>query len=118
MVEKGYVKSRPSDGISPISKRLYKKERTVIPVDKVSKITEYCREHDKHFLLACYMLYYCFIRPVEMVRLRIEDFNLKAGTITIPAECSKNKKKQTVIKKISFYANFLVRKFVLYENSY
>ena len=106
MVEKGYVKSRPTDGISPISKRLYKKERTVIPVEKVAKITEYCRVHDRHFLLACYLLYYCFIRPVEMVRLRIEDFNVKACTITIPAECSKNKKKQTVTvpKKVLTYA--------------
>ena len=106
MVEKGYVKTRPTDGISPISKRLYKKERTVIPVEKVAKIAEYCRVHDRHFLLACYLLYYCFIRPVEMVRLRIDYFNLKAGTITIPAECSKNKKKQTVTlpKKVLMYA--------------
>lgn len=106
MVEKGYVKSRPSDGISPISKRLYKKERTVIPVESVAKITDYCKMYDRHFLLACYLLYYCFIRPVEMVRLKIGDFNLKAGTITIPAECSKNKKKQTVTvpKKVLKYA--------------
>ena len=106
MVEKGYAKSRPSDGISPISKRLYKKGRTVIPAEKVAKITEYCMEHDKHFLLACYLLYYCFIRPVEMTRLKIGDINLKAGTITIPAECSKNKKRQsvTVPKKVLKYA--------------
>lgn len=106
MVEKGYAKTRPSDGISPISKRLYKKERTVIPAETVAKITEYCIIHDRHFLLACYLLYYCFIRPVEMVRLKIGYFNLKAGTITIPAECSKNKKKQTVTvpKKVIKYA--------------
>lgn len=106
MVEKGYAKSRPSDGISTISKRLYKKGRTVIPVEEVAKITDYCLIHDRHFLFACYLLYYCFIRPVEMVRLRIEHFNLKAGTITIPAECSKNKKEQTVTvpKKILQYA--------------
>lgn len=106
MVDKGFIKSRPSDGISPISKRLYKKERTVIPVEKVAKITEYCREHDRYFLLACYLLYYSFIRPVEMVRLKVENFNLKAGTITIPADCSKNKKKQTVTvpKKVLEYA--------------
>lgn len=106
MLEKGYVKSRPTDGISPISKRLYKKERTVIPAEMVGKISDYCRLNDRHFLLACYLLYYCFIRPVEMVRLRIEYFNLTAGTITIPAECSKNKKKQTVTvpKKVLMYA--------------
>lgn len=106
LVDKGYIKSRPTDGIAPISKRLYKKERSVIPLQKVSAISNYCYEHDKHFLLACYLLYYCFIRPVEMVRLKIDDFNLKAGTVTIPAECSKNKKRQTVTvpKKVLKYA--------------
>ena len=106
LVDKGYIKSRPTDGIAPISKRLYKKERSVIPLQKVSAISNYCYEHDKHFLLACYLLYYCFIRPVEMVRLKIDDFNLKSGTITIPAECSKNKKRQTVTvpKKVLKYA--------------
>lgn len=32
LLDKGYVKSRPTDGIAPISKRLYKKGRTVYAV--------------------------------------------------------------------------------------
>lgn len=106
LVEKGYLQSRPTDGIAPISKRLYKKERTCIPLDVVGKLAGYCKQHEPHFLLACYLLYYCFIRPVEMTRLRVRDFNLKAGTVTIPAECSKNKKKQTITlpKKVIQYA--------------
>lgn len=106
LVEKGYLQSKPTDGISPISKRLYKKERTVIPPDAVGRIADYCKAHDPHFLFACYLLYYCFIRPVEMTRLRVRDFNLKSGTVTIPAESSKNKQKQTVTvpKKVILYA--------------
>jgi len=106
MVEKGYLKSKPTDGIAPISKRLFAKERTCIPLEVVGKIAEYCKKRDPHFLLACYLLYYCFIRPVEMTRLRIRDFNLKSCTLTIPAECSKNKKKQTITlpKKVMEYA--------------
>lgn len=106
LVEKGFLKSKPTDGIAPISKRLYKKERTCIPVDVIGKMAEHCKVHERHFLLACYLLYYCFIRPVEMTRLRIRDFNLKAGTITIPASCSKNKKEQTITvpKKVLLYA--------------
>ena len=62
--------------------------------------------NEKHFLLACYLLYYCFIRPVEMTRLRVRDFNLKESTITIPAESAKNKTTQTVTvpKKVLLYA--------------
>lgn len=106
LLEKGYVNSRPTDGISPISKRLFKKERTCIPLDVIARISAYCAENDKHFLLACYLLYYSFIRPVEMTRLRVRDFNIKAGTVTIPAESSKNHKAQTVTlpKKVLLYA--------------
>lgn len=106
LVEKGYLSTRPTEGILPISKRLFKKGRTVIPHDAVGRLASYCRVHEKHYLLGCYLLYYCFIRPVEMTRLRIRDFNVKASTITVPAECSKNKTEQTVTvpKKVLFYA--------------
>lgn len=106
LVEKGYLQSRPTEGISPISKRLIKKERTTIPLEVVGRIADYTKVHDPHFLLACYLLYYSFIRPVEMTRLRVKDFHLKAGTVTIPAESSKNHKEQTVTlpKKVLLYA--------------
>ena len=106
LVEKGYINSKPTEGIAPISKRLFKKGRTCIPLDVVGRLADYCKVHEPHFLLACYLLYYCFIRPVEMSRLRVRDFNLKRGTITIPAECSKNHKEQVVTlpKKVLLYA--------------
>lgn len=106
MVDKGYLKSKPTDGISPISKRLFKKERGCIPLNMINRISEYCAERDPHFLFACYLLYYCFIRPVEITRLKIKCFNLKKGTVTIPADCSKNKQTQTVTipKKALLYA--------------
>lgn len=106
LVEKGYLKSRPTEGIAPISKRLYKKGRTVIPIDVVGKIADYCKINEKYFLLACYLLYYCFIRPVEMTRLKIKHINVKDCTIFIPGECSKNHQDQTVTlpKKVIIYA--------------
>lgn len=106
LVEKGYLQNRPTDGIAPISKRLYKKERTCIPLEVVGKIAGYCRKHDPHFLLACYLLYYGFIRPVEMTRLRISCFNLHTGCLTIPADSSKNRKEQTITlpKKVVEFA--------------
>ncbi|MCM1310816.1 MAG: tyrosine-type recombinase/integrase [Bacteroides sp.] len=106
LVEKDYLKTRPTDGINPISRRLYQKERECIPTTVVSKIADYCKDNDPHFLLACYLLYYCFIRPVEMTRLKVRNFNIKESTVTIPAECSKNKMTQTVTlpKKVLQYA--------------
>ena len=106
LVEKGYLNSRPTDGIAPINRRLYAKQREVIPAKVVGEIAEYCRENDPHFLLACYLLYYCFIRPVEMTRLHISDFNVKECTVTINCESSKNRTTQTVTmpKKVLLYA--------------
>lgn len=105
LVDKGYLKGKPTDGISPISRRLYQKERECIPLDVVGRIAEYCQEKEPDFLFACYLLYYCFIRPVEMTRLKVRHFNLKTCTLTIPGELSKNKSTQTITlpKKVIQY---------------
>lgn len=105
LVEKGYLNARPTDGIQPISKRLFTKSRTDIPLKVVGEIARYCESEDPHFLLACYLLYYCFIRPVEMTRLKIRDINVRECTIVVREECSKNRRTQTVTvpKKVMEY---------------
>lgn len=104
--EKGFLNVKATDGIKEINKRLIRKERTDIPLDVVKKIGNYLMEHDRHFLLACQLLYYCCIRPTELSRMKLSAFNLKAGTITIKGEDSKNRKSQTVTlpKKVLHYA--------------
>lgn len=105
-VEKGLLDKRPTDGIAPIPKKLYKKERECIPLETVAKIGEWCRANDPHFHLACLLLYYCMIRPVEMTRLRVRHFNLHKSIVKLPAEITKNKTTQTITvpKKVIFYA--------------
>ena len=95
-VYKGILTSNPAAGIPSLSQKLCTKKRAAIPPNVISEISEYLQRHDKHFLLSCYLLYYCCIRPGEQVRLKISDINIKERTITIPAEASKNKKTQTV----------------------
>lgn len=104
-LERGWIDAKPTDGLSPISRRLYHKERTCIPLDVVRKIGEWGKENDPHFAFACQLLYYCFIRPVEMTRLRIQDFHLNEGTMTIHADASKNRKTQhvTVPRSVLLY---------------
>lgn len=95
-IARGFLAQRPTDGLQPISKRLFAKERSCIPISKVREIGEWTKEHDPYFHFACQILYYCFIRPVEMTRLKISDFNLQECTVTIPASASKNKRTQSV----------------------
>lgn len=47
------------------------------------------------YAVAC-LVFYCFIRPQEIVRLRIEHFNLKARAIYLPGDVSKNRKTEMV----------------------
>lgn len=89
-VEKCYIVTRPTDGIPFIDKRHLRKQREVIPTDVVKKIGDWLAEHDPHFLLAAQLLYNCFIRPVEMTRLKVGWVNIEKGTITIPADAAKN----------------------------
>ena len=95
-VEKGLMDENPAGGIKPFSRKLFQKRRKIIPPGVVKQIGEYLMEHDKHFLLSCYLLYYCCIRPIEQTRLRLQYFNVKNCTLTIPAQDSKNRTTQTI----------------------
>ena len=93
LLEKKYVNEDFTAGMTVIQgKRKCVKNRTVIPQDVMLRIKEYCLEHNRHFLLACYIEYYCFIRPKEMSYIRIRDISVLMGTITVSAEVSKNRK--------------------------
>ena len=72
------------------------KQRQVIPLDVVQRIGRWLEQHDPYFLLACQLLYNCFIRPVEMTRLKVGWVNVEAGTVSIPAEASKNRESMVV----------------------
>lgn len=106
LLERGYITEKVTDGISPISKRLIQKERTCIPLDKVRDIGEWTKSNDPYFHFACLILYYCFVRPVEMTRIRIGDFDLQKGTLTLHEDQTKNRQTQTVTvpKKLLYYA--------------
>lgn len=95
-VEKGLMDENPAKGIKPYKRNLIEKRRKVIPPAIVRQIGEHLLRHDKHFLLACYLLYYCCVRPIEQTRLKLQYFNLKDCTLTIPADDSKNRRTQTV----------------------
>jgi len=119
LVEKQYMKHKPTDGFSSIGRRsLQKKKRTVIPADVLQNIGDYFRENDKRMLLACYVLHLCFIRPKEMSRLKIEAINFEKSTILIPAEVSKNRKNETVTVSDDLKELFFELKINKYPSNY
>jgi len=42
------------------------------------------------------LIYYCFLRPAEIMRLQVYHFHINEGFISTPANVSKNKKQNTI----------------------
>lgn len=91
-----YLKNNPTDGISSLGRNSKKKIRTLLSNHDLDRLTSHLQQTNKHFLLASYILYYCFIRPKEMSNLRLSNFSLAKQTVFIPDEISKNKKNGTI----------------------
>lgn len=96
LVQHSYAKTKPTEDISTFSKRVKKKQRKVISDLDIRRLHDHLIDTNKHFLLACYILHYCFIRPKEMSKIRLYHFNIKKSTIFIPGEISKNGSDATI----------------------
>lgn len=92
LVQHRYLKVRPTEGTPMISKRLIHKQRTVIADKDIVKLKDYLQEKNKNYLLASYLLHYCFIRPTEMSQLKIENISLINQTLYIDESISKNRR--------------------------
>ena len=90
LLQKSYIESDPTAGIPSIRKKDKSKNRDVIPDGVLKSIREYLEKNNPHFLLACYLLHYLFVRPHELALLRIQDFNLHDKTLFIHWEVAKN----------------------------
>ena len=95
-LERNYLTKNPTEGISAIGRKGKKKLRTQLKKEELGKLTEYLKEKNPHFLLASYILYYCFVRPAEMSKLKLSNISLARQTIFLPDTISKNKKDGTI----------------------
>jgi integrase len=74
-----------------IKKRKTKdKNRVPIPENIQEKLNRYLEENNKNFLNVMLLCYYCFIRPKEICLLKISDFDLDKGLVTIDESIAKN----------------------------
>lgn len=90
MKQRRYIDENPAEGISKIKER--EKIRQPLSRKQLRDMRQYLQEENPHFLLACLMEYYTFIRPTELSFLRIDWIEVKQQRILIPAEVSKNKR--------------------------
>ena len=90
MLGKSYIEQDPTAGIPRMKIKSKTKNRDVIPDSVLQSIHDYLQAHNRHFLLACYLLHYLFVRPHEIAQLKIEDFSLKNKTLLIHGDVAKN----------------------------
>lgn len=96
LVRKGYHKTAATEGIDMFGKRSHKKKRETLSEQELLKLKEYVSAQNKHYLLACYIIFYCLIRPKEMSLIKINDISVKNRTLFIPEDNSKNRKPAVV----------------------
>lgn len=96
LVAQGYHKADASAPVALIGKKQYQKGRKTIPETELKALTAYLTNKNKYYLLACYLEFYCFIRPKELSMLKIKDISFKFSTIQIRSEVGKNRKDAVV----------------------
>ena len=90
LLERGYIPTDPTESYSIVQRRGQLKNRDVIPDDLLGELKNWLMKHNRHYLLACYILHYLFVRPKEMSYLKIGDFNIKKKTLLLHGVNTKN----------------------------
>ena len=92
-LSKGFINENPVKNTK--SKTIKEKTRVVLN-QKEKKQLQLLREDNFHFYVFCMTTYYCFIRPNELKKLKVEHVNIEKSYITIPSSISKNRKTENV----------------------
>ena len=94
LVERKYIDRNPVEDIHMLREK--EKLRDALPPAALTRMREYLYINNRHFLLACMMEYYTFIRPDELRHIRIGNISVKDREITVPADVAKNHKERRV----------------------
>ena len=94
LVERHYLKTNPVEGVHML--REEEKLRDALPTAALTRMRAYLYKYNKHFLLACMMEYYTFIRPDELRHIKIGNLSVKDREVTVPSDVAKNRKERRV----------------------
>lgn len=65
-------------------------------VDDLTNMQKNLPGYDYNLYVCACLIFYCFLRPQEIMRLKVEHFQLNSRLIVIPGTVSKNKKHEVV----------------------
>ncbi len=95
MVDRRYATENPFQNLK--AKRVDEKQRQALPPEVKAQIHAYVERHGmREWDVVMQLCYRCFIRPKEIMMLRVQDVDLKEWVITIPATVAKNHHERVV----------------------
>ena len=87
LITKGYIKNNPLEMFD--KKKKSPKKRSVIELDKLDEVFTALDNVSPEFKLLCKLIYYCYIRPTELSKLKVKDIILKDKLIYLSKDVSK-----------------------------
>ena len=94
--DREYIKEGENPFAKMKKKKVTGKKRRAFHDLERQIVAQYIEENDKWLFLGLQLQYHCFIRPIEMRRMRVHMIDLKEGVIRLPADITKNKEAATV----------------------
>lgn len=95
MVDREMITKNPFVGIKRAA--VEKKNRRTFTDEERKTIARFLSDNDRPMFWAILLQYYCFLRPVELRRLRFRNFDLVNGTIEITPDINRKSKKRRII---------------------
>lgn len=94
-IERHYATENPFQNIKV--KRVDEKRREALPVEVKEQIRAYVERHGmREWDVVMQLCYRCFIRPKEIMMLRVEDVDTDGWLLTVPAGVAKNHRQRVV----------------------
>jgi integrase len=90
LAEKRFIDANPVESIRSLAEE--PKRRSALTADHLRKLQSYLKETDPHYLLACMMEYYTFIRPDELSHIRLCDISVSDQRVFVSSAISKNRR--------------------------
>ena len=88
--EKKYIERNDVERIKCLAEG--EKFRSPLTSQDLNRLKQYLDETNRHFLLACMMEYYTFIRPDELSNIRLKDIHIKEQKVFVSSTISKNRR--------------------------
>lgn len=93
LVDQERVKSNPFQKVKMF--REEEKERRTFTVDERRTVAAYIEQNDYWLFRALLLQYFCYIRPIEISRLKFRAFDFTTGTVKVEAFEAKKWKERT-----------------------